>query len=102
VRLEHLAQRLARPVAAGRAHQLAPRPDRHDVLRHVGRAAQGVLALAHPHHRHRRLGGDAVDVAAEVDVEHRVAHHGDPRALRAVQQLHEPRAREGVSHAGPT
>ena len=77
------------------------RPSAHDVLRDVGGAAQGMLPLAHAHDRHGRLGGDPLDVAAQIDVEHRVADHGDASTGGGVEQCRQPVAVErGVAWAG--
>jgi len=46
-----------------------------------------VSALAHANDRHGCFGRDALDVAAQVDVEHGVAKHGDATARRALEEL---------------
>ena len=76
----------ARRVVADGRHQVAAGAERRDVLGDVGRAAEGVLALADADDRDRRLGRDAVDVAAQVDVEHRVADDRRSRWSRAASE----------------
>jgi hypothetical protein len=46
---------------------------------HVRRAAEPVILALDEHHRNRRLGRDARDVAEPVAVEHHVAHHQHAR-----------------------
>ena len=72
-------------IVADRGDEIAPRPDRAHVLRDVARAAQGEAPLANAYDRDGRFGRDALDVAVEVDVEHRVADHGDARVRRRTE-----------------
>ncbi len=73
---QHLLHHLPLGVVTHGAHEIALGTDSRDVLRDVRRAAQGQLLVADPHDGDRGFGGDAVDVAAHVHVEHRVADYG--------------------------
>jgi hypothetical protein len=92
-RRQHPPELLARPIVPDRGHQVTARPHGNDILRDVRCPAQGVLALTYAHHGHRGLGGDAIDVAAEIHVEHRIAHDHDALALRGVQERRDPLVR---------
>ena len=63
-------------VRADDAAQADPGAEGRDLAGDVGGAAEPVIRLADPDHRHRRLGRDAVHLARHVLVEHDVA--GDP------------------------
>jgi hypothetical protein len=67
-------------------------------LRDVARAAEGVPSLVDADDGHWRLGRDALDLAAKVDVEHRVPDHGDPSTGSAIEERQEPIAGEGAGH----
>ncbi|MBK7907723.1 MAG: hypothetical protein IPJ78_14355 [Gemmatimonadetes bacterium] len=79
-RLEHPLQLPARGIVAERCDEFGARPEGRGVLRDVGRSAERVLPFLHAHDGHRGLGGDPLDVPAEVDVEHRVPDDRDPQA----------------------
>ena len=83
---DELQQPQPRGVVAHHGHQLDAGTDGGDVLHDIGRTAEGVLALAHVDHRHRRLGGDAIDVAAQVDVEHGVSDDGNAKFGGTLEQ----------------
>ena len=57
------------------------RPEHRNLPRDVRGPAQPVLQIAGPDHRHRRLGGNPLDRAVHVLVEHQVAH--DPHLTAA-------------------
>ena len=109
-RVAHHARRLhaellqqVHDVTAGRvvAHdgaEPALRAHRHHVAHHVAGAAERTRFAPHVHHRHRRFGAHALDVAPQVLVEHHVAHDEQAHALEAVHQLLE--ARELEASAG--
>ena len=75
---------MSSPIVATRSHVAPTAPH---VLRDVARAAERVAPLADAHDGDRRLGRDALDVAAQVDVEHRVAEHRDATARRGLEEL---------------
>ena len=93
---EHLPQPRAGRVVAHDGDHLHLRPDGCDVLGHVGRSAQGVLALAHADYGDWRLGGHAIDVTMEIDVEHGVTDDGDAQGGGFREELFET----GAKHVG--
>ena len=74
-------------VVAADGEQRAARAQGADVARHVRRAAQALVHPGHRHHRHRRLGGDALHLAVPVAVEHGVADHEHPGLGDFIQQF---------------
>jgi predicted dehydrogenase len=92
--VEHLADHVAGRVVPDDGDHVGHGADGGDVLRDVRRAAERELPLAHPHHRHGRLGRDPLDVAAEVNVQHRIADHRDAAARRGAEQLRQAGAGE--------
>ena len=76
--LSRPARRRPRPRAAR-----VRAPSAAAVARDVGGAARPLLAARDQHHRHRRLGRDALDVAEPVAVEHHVARPPAPGACEA-------------------
>ena len=60
---------------------------------------ESVAPFADAHDRDGGLRGDALDVAAQVDVEHCVAYDYDARAARRIQKLEESLAGEGARQA---
>jgi hypothetical protein len=99
---EHAGQPLAAGIVADRRHEVAAGTERHDVLRHVRRAAQRGLALTDPDDGDRRLRADPLDVADQVHVQHGVADDGDSLVPGAVEQRCQPHARQGGRHGGAT
>ena len=79
-------ERVAAAIVADDGDQPAIRADRRDVGGDVRGAAQGVAPRVDRHHGHRRFGRDAVGVAREVDVEHRVADHDDAALGHLLEQ----------------
>ena len=57
-----------------------------DVPRHIADGAQHHVLGPAGHHRHRRLGGDARDLAMHEAVDHQVAYAGDADAGQGAQQ----------------
>ena len=51
-----------------------------NIARHVGGATQAVFAARHAHHRHRRLGRNALDFAEPIAVQHDIAHDQNAHA----------------------
>ena len=76
-------------VVAGHAEQAGVGAQGRRIARHVGGAAQALLAAFDAHHRHRRFRRDARDVAEPVAVEHDVAHHQHARP-RDATAIHKP------------
>jgi hypothetical protein len=91
---ELITKRPAGRVVTDRSHQRAGGSGGSDVLRDVGRTTERVLALANAHHRHRRFGRDALDVAAEIHVEHGVAHDRHSATTRGIEHGIETAARD--------
>ena len=73
--LQQLAQLARGLVLADHGEQRGTRPQGLDVECHIGGTAQALFLALHPHHRHRRLGGNAVHGAVPVAVQHHIAHH---------------------------
>ncbi len=92
-------ERVAAAIVADRGDQPAVRAYACDVGGDVGGAAEGVAPRVHRHDGHRGFGRDAVGVAREVDVEHRVAHHDDALARHLLEERIETLA--GKSDVGP-
>ena len=101
-REQHRTQLRTGRVVTECGDEFGPCAERCGVLRDVRRAAERMLALAHAHHRHRRFGRDAVDVAAQVDVEHRIAEDRDarPRSGRGLDECLQARASDQVFRHG--
>ncbi len=91
--LEQPLQQLRRFVRAHCRDQLGRRAERRDILRDVGRTAERVAPVAHTDDRHRCFWRDSLDVAGQVDIEHRVADHRDP-VLFTLESSATSRARE--------
>jgi len=82
-------------VVAYRTHQPAGGPDRGDIGRDVGGAAERAAGFPDGHHRHRRLGRQPLRVADEVAVQHHIADDHDAPALHPIQELDQPVAENG-------
>ena len=72
-------------VAPDCRNKLAIRTDGDHILCNVRRATERVLALAYTNDRHRCLWRYALDVAGEIDIQHRIADHEDPLSLHSVE-----------------
>lgn len=77
---EHGAHALAGAVVPDGSDELELRTDGRDVLRDVGGPAERLHPVADADDGDGGLGGDPFDIAAQVDVEHRIPDDGDPAA----------------------
>ena len=60
-------------------------PQGHQVVDHVAGAPQGAGLPLHLHHRHRGLRGDALHLAPEILIQHKVPGHQDPEVREPLQ-----------------
>ena len=91
-RVELSPQALGRGVGPRDSDQDGRRPERANVVGHVGRSAQAKLLALHVDHQHGRFGGNARGAAPEVAVEDHVSDHDHAAAAEAPDARLESRA----------
>jgi len=58
-------------------------PESTDVVHDIRRASEAEALIGHPHHRHRRLRGNAVHSSPDELIEDQIAHDQDSHAAEA-------------------
>ena len=91
----HAADVARRRIGAGHRDEAGLGAERVQIAQHVAGAAQAQLLALDMQNRHRRLGRNALDLAADVMVEHDIADAEDARVAKTRDESNEI----GVRHA---